>query len=34
MILSTVLNLVQHYITVNDVTATNPFTSMETAAMG
>merc|ERR1719470_110066 len=31
---ATVLNLVQRYITVNDVTATSPFTSVEAAAMG
>ncbi|CAN0542111.1 unnamed protein product [Ectocarpus sp. 8 AP-2014] len=31
---STVLNLVQLYITVNDVTAINSFTSVEAAAMG
>ena len=31
---STVLNLVQLYINANDVTATNPFTSVEAAAMG
>jgi len=31
---SDVLDLVQRYITVNDVTATNPFSSVEAAAMG
>ena len=31
---STILNLVQLYITVNEVTVTNPFTSVEAAAMG
>jgi hypothetical protein len=30
---STILNLVQFYITDNDVTATNPSTSVEAAAM-
>ena len=31
---STILNLVQLCITANDVTATNPFTSVEASAMG